>query len=70
MAGSRRQDYTPGSNREEIRHMPVQAAARSLTDEQLRDVLRLSKGSDSVELKLTVPASGQRSAIRSLWARQ
>jgi hypothetical protein len=46
--------------------MPVQAAVQSLTDEQLRDVLRLSKGSDSVELKLTVPASGQRSAIQSL----
>jgi hypothetical protein len=37
-----------------------------LTDEQLRDLLRLSKASDSVELKLTVPASGQRSALRSL----
>jgi hypothetical protein len=46
--------------------MPVQAGVRSLTDEQLRDILRLSKGSDSVELKLTVPASGQRSAIQSL----
>jgi hypothetical protein len=37
-----------------------------LTDEQLRDLLRLTKGSDSVELKLTVPASGQRSALRAL----
>jgi hypothetical protein len=37
-----------------------------LTDEQLRDLLRLAKTSDSVELKLTVPASGQRSALRSL----
>jgi hypothetical protein len=37
-----------------------------LTDDQLRDLLRLAKASDSVELKLTVPASGQRSAIRSL----
>jgi hypothetical protein len=46
--------------------MPVQAAAQRLTDEQLREILRLSKGSDSVELKLTVPASGQRSAIQSL----
>lgn len=46
--------------------MPFQAAAQRLTDEQLRDVLRLSKGSDSIELKLTVPASGHRSAIRSL----
>lgn len=46
--------------------MPVQPAVRALTDEQLRDVLRLSKGSDSVELKLTVPASGQRSAVQSL----
>lgn len=46
--------------------MPAQAPVPRLTDEQLRDVLRLTKGSDSVELKLTVPASGQRSAIRSL----
>jgi hypothetical protein len=37
-----------------------------LTDDQLRDLLRLAKASDSVELKLTVPASGQRSALRSL----
>jgi hypothetical protein len=46
--------------------MPVQPSTRQLTDDQLRDLLRLTKGSDSVELKLTVPASGQRSAIRSL----
>lgn len=46
--------------------MPIQAASQRLTDEQLRDVLRLTKGSDSVELKLTVPASGQRSALRAL----
>jgi hypothetical protein len=46
--------------------MPAQPTTRRLTDDQLRDVLRLTKGSDSVELKLTVPASGQRSAIRSL----
>jgi hypothetical protein len=37
-----------------------------LTDDQLRDLLRLAKSSDSVELKLTVPASGQRSALRAL----
>ncbi len=46
--------------------MPVQPSTRQLTDDQLRDLLRLTKGSDSVELKLTVPASGQRSAIRSV----
>lgn len=46
--------------------MPIQSVNRLLTDEQLRDVLRLTKGSDSVELKLTVPASGQRSALRAL----
>ena len=46
--------------------MPAQPDTRRLTDDQLRDLLRLTKGSDSVELKLTVPASGQRSAIRSL----
>jgi hypothetical protein len=46
--------------------MPAQPTTRRLTDDQLREVLRLIKGSDSVELKVTVPASGQRSAIRSL----
>jgi hypothetical protein len=36
------------------------------TDEQLHELLELIKGSDSVELKLTVPESGHRSAIRAL----
>ena len=46
--------------------MPRQPTPARLTDEQLRELLRLTKGSDSVELKLTVPAEGHRSAIRSL----
>ncbi|HET9497894.1 MAG TPA: adenylate cyclase [Candidatus Limnocylindria bacterium] len=46
--------------------MPRQPTPARLTDDQLRDLLRLSRGSDSVELKLTVPAEGHRSAIRSL----
>jgi hypothetical protein len=37
-----------------------------LSDAQLRDILPLIEGADSVELKLTVPASGQRSAIAAL----
>ncbi|MGH2636617.1 MAG: adenylate cyclase [Actinomycetota bacterium] len=37
-----------------------------LTDEQLQDMLALVKGADSVELKLTVPESDQRSAIAAL----
>jgi hypothetical protein len=40
--------------------------ARRLSDEELGRLLELAKGSDSVELKLTVPASGQREAIRAL----
>ena len=44
------------------RHPP----APRLTDDQLRDVLALAKGADSIELKLTVPASGQRSAVNAL----
>lgn len=40
--------------------------SRRLTDDQLRDALRLAKGADSIELKLTVPASGHRSAVRGL----
>jgi hypothetical protein len=39
---------------------------RRLTDDQLREVLDLIKDADSVELKLTVPDSDHRSAIRSL----
>jgi hypothetical protein len=37
-----------------------------LTDEQLTDFMGLLRGSDSVELKLTVPAAQQRDAIRGL----
>jgi len=46
--------------------MPPAQTPTRLTDEQLRDLLRLARGSDTIELKLTVPASGQRSALRSL----
>jgi hypothetical protein len=38
----------------------------SLTSEQLSEVLTLIKGADSVELKLTVPDVGQRSAVAAL----
>jgi hypothetical protein len=41
-------------------------AQRRLTDEQVAEMLELTKGSDSVELKLTVPESDHRSAIRGL----
>jgi hypothetical protein len=37
-----------------------------LSDEQVVEVLALMKRSDSVELKLTVPAEGQRSALTAL----
>jgi hypothetical protein len=37
-----------------------------LTDAQLGEMLELVKGADSVELKLTIPESGQRSAIAAL----
>jgi hypothetical protein len=37
-----------------------------LTDEQLGEVLELVKGADSVELKLTVPESSQRSTAAAL----
>jgi hypothetical protein len=39
---------------------------RQLSDDELVDVLALAKRSDSVELKLTVPASDQRAAITAL----
>ncbi len=39
---------------------------RALSSEQLSELLGLIKGADSVELKLTVPETDQRSAARSL----
>lgn len=39
---------------------------RRLTDEELADVLELSKKADSVELKLTVPESGHGATLRAL----
>jgi len=39
---------------------------QALTDAQLREMMSLLRGSDSVELKLTVPPAQQRSAIREL----
>jgi hypothetical protein len=41
-------------------------AAPGLTDEQLADVLRLIRGADTVELKVTVPESDHRSAVSAL----
>jgi hypothetical protein len=38
----------------------------ALTDTRLAEIMSLLRGSDTVELKLTVPASQQRAAIRSL----
>lgn len=40
--------------------------ARALTDEQLSEMMREMQRSDAVELKLTVPESGMRSAVDSL----
>jgi hypothetical protein len=45
---------------------PRRRAPRQLTDDDLADVLALSAGADSVELKLTVPETSQRSAIEAL----
>jgi len=39
---------------------------RALSDDQLIEVLRLSKGADSVELKLSVPDANQRSTVTAL----
>ena len=46
--------------------MAVDRGPRALTDEQLAEVLELSKGAHSVELKLTVPDSDQRSTVQAL----
>jgi hypothetical protein len=40
--------------------------ARDLSDQQLEELMGLLKGADSVELKLTVPESDQRSAVLAL----
>lgn len=45
--------------------MPV-AAAPNLSDEGLVELLALIKGADSVELKLSIPQSAQRSAMEAL----
>jgi hypothetical protein len=42
------------------------AEPRSLSDEDLERLLKLIKGADSVELKLTVPESAQRSTVAAL----
>jgi len=42
------------------------APARPIIDDRLEEFLGLIGGADSVELKLTVPESNQRSAVRSL----
>jgi len=46
--------------------MSATAERPTLTDEQLVELLELIKGSDSVELKLTVPESHHRSTIAAL----
>jgi hypothetical protein len=46
--------------------MTTTAPGSQLSNEQLEELLALVKGSDSVELKLTVPESGHRSAAASL----
>jgi hypothetical protein len=46
--------------------MATTRAPATLTDEQVVEILGLMKGADSVELKLTVPADSQRSAVQAL----
>ena len=46
--------------------MATKAPAAPLISEQLEELLRLIKGADSVELKLTVPESAHSSTARAL----
>ncbi len=46
--------------------MAATKTSPTLTDEQIIEVLALTKESDSVELKLTVPADSQRTAAQAL----
>jgi hypothetical protein len=45
---------------------PVQTERLQLSDEQLGDAMRLLKGSDSVELKVSIPVTAQRATIQGL----
>ncbi|HWI22929.1 MAG TPA: hypothetical protein VNT22_09995, partial [Baekduia sp.] len=45
---------------------PATVARPTLTDAQLGELMGLLRGSDTVELKVTVPAAQQRDAIRGL----
>jgi hypothetical protein len=46
--------------------MPARDQAPALTDEQLRELIGLIEGADSVELKLTVPDEDRRSTVVAL----
>jgi hypothetical protein len=46
--------------------MARSAPVRPILDDRLQELLELLRDADSVELKLTVPESNQRSAVRSL----
>jgi len=46
--------------------MTTDTVLPSLSAEQVTEMLALLKGADTVELKLSVPESGQRSAVRAL----
>ena len=46
--------------------MAATKAPGALSDEQVVEALALMKGADSVELKLTVPADSQRTAVQAL----
>lgn len=46
--------------------MAVAEVAPKLSDKQLREVLGLIQGADSVELKLTVPDEDRRSTVMGL----
>src|SRR6478735_2253603 len=46
--------------------MPAKAPPQRLDDTQISELLALTHGSDSVELKLTIPDADQRSVISAL----
>jgi hypothetical protein len=46
--------------------MATAKKAPGLTDKQLKEILKLIKGADSVELKLTVPDEDRRSTVQAL----
>ncbi len=66
MAVAQSSESKPSAAREALKMATATRSTSGLSNEQLIEVLELVKGADSVELKLTVPESSQRSTVAAL----